>query len=81
MFDPFCGSGTVLVEALAAGCKPQGVDLSPLALRVAELHCSLRDAKARARFAANVKSVAQASEERVRARAEVPVPIARSRVV
>ncbi|HKP59947.1 MAG TPA: DNA methyltransferase [Polyangiales bacterium] len=78
VLDPFCGSGTVLVEALAAGCKPQGVDLSPLALRVAELHCSLRDGKARARFAANLKSVAQASEERVRARAEVQVPIARS---
>jgi DNA modification methylase len=78
VLDPFVGSGTVLIEALVAGCKPQGIDLSPLALRVAELHCSLRDAKSRARFATALAGVAQASETRVRARAEVQVPISRS---
>jgi DNA modification methylase len=78
LLDPFAGSGTVLVEAMVAGRKPQGVDLSPLALRVSELHCALRDAKARARFAAALAKVAQASEARVRARAEVQVPISRS---
>ncbi|HKU43039.1 MAG TPA: DNA methyltransferase [Polyangiales bacterium] len=78
VLDPFAGSGTVLVEALVAGCKPQGVDLSPLALRVAELHCALRDARSRARFASTAAAVAQASEARVRERAAVDVPISRN---
>jgi len=33
--DPFCGSGTVLVEARAAGHRAVGVDLNPLAVLVA----------------------------------------------
>lgn len=33
--DPFCGSGTALVEARAAGVKAIGVDLNPLAVLVA----------------------------------------------
>jgi len=35
ILDPFCGSGTVLVEARAAGCAAIGVDLNPLAVLVA----------------------------------------------
>ena len=33
--DPFCGSGTVLVEARAAGLRAIGSDLNPLAVLVA----------------------------------------------
>jgi SAM-dependent methyltransferase len=33
--DPFCGSGTSLVEARAAGLRAVGVDLNPLAILVA----------------------------------------------
>jgi DNA modification methylase len=33
--DPFCGSGTVLVEARALGARAVGVDLNPLAVLVA----------------------------------------------
>ncbi len=33
--DPFCGSGTTLVEARAAGFRATGVDLNPLAVLVA----------------------------------------------
>jgi hypothetical protein len=33
--DPFCGSGTALVEARAAGLRAIGVDLNPLAVLVA----------------------------------------------
>jgi Putative RNA methylase family UPF0020 len=33
--DPFCGSGTVLVEARSAGLRAVGVDLNPLAVLVA----------------------------------------------
>ena len=35
VLDPFCGSGTVLVEAMAAGRKAVGVDLNPLAAKLA----------------------------------------------
>jgi hypothetical protein len=33
--DPFCGSGTVLVEAMIAGRNALGTDLNPLAVRLA----------------------------------------------
>jgi SAM-dependent methyltransferase len=35
VLDPFCGSGTVLVEAVFQGCPALGVDLNPLAVRLA----------------------------------------------
>ena len=34
VLDPFCGSGTVLVEALVLGRSPLGVDLNPLAVQL-----------------------------------------------
>ena len=37
LLDPFCGSGTVLVEARAAGWQALGVDLNPLAVRLARV--------------------------------------------
>ena len=37
VLDPFCGSGTVLVEARAAGWRAFGVDLNPLAVRLARV--------------------------------------------
>jgi SAM-dependent methyltransferase len=35
LVDPFCGSGTVLVEARANGLRAVGIDLNPLAVLVA----------------------------------------------
>ncbi|MCZ2340550.1 MAG: site-specific DNA-methyltransferase [Bacteroidales bacterium] len=35
ILDPFCGSGTVLVEAVLAGRNASGTDLNPLAVRLA----------------------------------------------
>jgi len=35
LVDPFCGSGTTLVEARAAGLRAVGTDLNPLAVLVA----------------------------------------------
>ena len=40
VFDPFCGSGTVLVEAVLAGRVANGTDLNPLAVRLAR--CKIR---------------------------------------
>jgi SAM-dependent methyltransferase len=37
VLDPFCGSGTVLVAALAAGRAATGVDASPLAVAIARV--------------------------------------------
>jgi hypothetical protein len=42
VFDPFCGSGTVLVEALIAGRAAVGTDLNPLAVRLASCKTRVR---------------------------------------
>lgn len=75
VLDPFCGSGTVLVEAMAAGCRARGSDLSPIALRVAELHTALVGPGGRRRFGATVEALAEVSEERVRARVPARAPL------
>jgi len=75
--DPFCGSGTVLLEAMLAGRRSTGVDLNPLALRVAEVKCARRDGASRTRFAERLAAVAQASEARVRGRVDARAPLTR----
>jgi SAM-dependent methyltransferase len=71
VLDPFCGAGTVLVEAMVAGRGATGVDLNPLAIRIAREHCALRSPDERARFEATLGRVAGASLDRVRARQPV----------
>lgn len=71
VLDPFCGSGTVAVEALVSGWQALGSDLDPLALRVARVKTERRGDKARTRFLARVGAVASASERRVRERVDV----------
>lgn len=75
VLDPFCGSGTVPVEAMAAGCRAFGVDASPLAVRIARVHCELRHEGAVKRFLQTARHVAEASEARVRARVAVRAPL------
>ena len=43
VLDPFCGSGTVLVEAMLLGRAAVGTDLNPLAVRLAQLKTTPRD--------------------------------------
>jgi SAM-dependent methyltransferase len=43
VLDPFCGGGTVLVEARAAGRRALGCDVSPIAVRVARARCAAPD--------------------------------------
>jgi hypothetical protein len=47
VLDPFCGSGTVLVEGMIAGRRMIGTDLNPLAFRLASLKTSPRTATER----------------------------------
>lgn len=75
--DPFCGGGTVLVEAIRAGRHCVGVDLNPLAMRVSEVKTDIRTQSQRRRFLKNVEHIAQASEERVRARVDAVAPLNR----
>lgn len=41
VLDPFCGSGTTLLEAKALGCHAFGVDISPLARLIAKTKTTL----------------------------------------
>ena len=78
--DPFCGSGTVLIEARRRGLKATGVDINPVALRVARVKTDVRDAPSRARFSATLAEVVEKSKERVRDRAPGHAPIPKEQV-
>lgn len=75
VLDPFCGSGTVLIEAMLAGRFATGVDLNPIATRVAHVQSELRDQAQRARFMQTARAVVAASLERVQARVKVHAPL------
>jgi DNA modification methylase len=64
LLDPFCGSGTVLVEAQIAGRKAIGTDLNPLAVQLARLKTTLRDEAACAALLAAAREIAAFAEER-----------------
>ncbi|MFV8755621.1 TRM11 family SAM-dependent methyltransferase [Nannocystaceae bacterium ST9] len=71
VLDPFCGSGTVLVEAMIAGWRSLGSDLDPLALRLARVKTEHRDLRSRERFLDELERVAEASSRRVRERVDI----------
>lgn len=76
VLDPFCGSGTVAVEAMVAGWKSLGSDLDPLALRLARVKTERRSARERERFIKRCAAVAEASARRVRDRVDVRAQLA-----
>ncbi|MFO7566046.1 MAG: DNA methyltransferase [Enhygromyxa sp.] len=71
VLDPFCGSGTVAVEAMVAGWRSLGSDLDPLALRLARVKTEVRSDRQRQRFLDRCAAVAEASQRRVQDRVEV----------
>ncbi|MEM1418676.1 MAG: DNA methyltransferase, partial [Myxococcota bacterium] len=75
VLDPFCGSGTVLVEARLAGAAATGVDLNPLALQLAGVKTRETTRADREGFQRALRSIAAASEERVRGRVEARAPL------
>jgi DNA modification methylase len=69
VFDPFCGSGTVLVEAALAGRRSVGTDLNPLAVHLARLKTSRFDEPARAAIASAGAAVGAFAADRRKRRA------------
>ena len=72
--DPFCGSGTVLVEAMAAGRAAIGVDASALAVAIARVRSTLLGEDDRERLVAEAARIAEESSERARKRRRPEVP-------
>jgi hypothetical protein len=64
VLDPFCGSGTVLVEARLAGRAAAGSDLNPLAVWLASFKAEGRGSAWGPAFLAAARRVADHAEER-----------------
>ena len=79
VLDPFCGSGTVLVEAMAAGRHATGGDASPLAVLIAKVRSTLLDEAARERLVMAAEEIATEAAERARKRIRPVIPAWASR--
>jgi SAM-dependent methyltransferase len=77
ILDPFCGSGTVLVEALVAGARAIGRDASPLAVRIARAKTWLAGAEGMRALEETAAAIAR--ETLVHVRARTPAAGARPR--
>ncbi len=75
VLDPFCGSGTVLIECLVARMRGRGVDLNPIAIRLAGVKCQVRDEASREAFGTMLAQVVEVSKERVRRKAPAMAPL------
>jgi SAM-dependent methyltransferase len=73
--DPFCGSGTVLVEAMGAGRRAVGVDASPLGVAIARARTTLLGADGRARLESEAVAIAEESGARARKRRRPELPV------
>jgi len=74
VLDPFCGSGTVLVEAMAAGRGAVGSDASPLAVIIASVRSTTLGAEGRRRLVEEARAIAEESAERARKRQRPKIP-------
>jgi DNA modification methylase len=68
VLDPFCGSGTILIEALLAGRDALGTDLNPLAVMLARAKTHPRKPAATAALLASAQEVAAFADARRKAK-------------
>jgi hypothetical protein len=73
VLDPFCGGGTVLVEARAAGRAAFGCDISPVAVRVARARCATPDDAVLSALRSRARALA-ALARAASARGDLPEP-------
>ena len=74
VLDPFCGSGTVLVEAMAAGRVAVGSDASPLAILIAKVRSTILGEQARAQLLEVAQQISEEAAERARKRIHPTIP-------
>ena len=72
--DPFCGSGTVLVEAMGMGRRAVGVDASPLGVAIARVRTTLLGEEGRERLVTQAAAIAEEAGVRARKRRRPDVP-------
>ncbi len=70
VLDPFCGSGTVVVEAKALGRKAIGSDLNPLAVELAWLKSRAPTQKLVEEMLRSAAHIAEVAEDRRQAKAD-----------
>lgn len=69
VLDPFCGSGTVLVEGLLAGRRVVGIDANPLAVELTWLKTRGSTSDERSQLLERAGSVVRSADERRKRRA------------
>lgn len=74
VLDPFCGSGTVLVESMAAGRSATGVDASPLAVLIAKVRSTMLDEAERDLLVTKARQISEDAAERARKRIRPEIP-------
>jgi 16S rRNA G966 N2-methylase RsmD len=74
VLDPFCGSGTVLVEAMASGRSAVGVDASPLAVLIAKVRSTVLGESDLTRLVESAQQISADAAERARKRIRPEIP-------
>jgi SAM-dependent methyltransferase len=74
VLDPFCGSGTVLVEGLLAGRRATGVDASPLAVSIARVRTNVLTDADRQSLVLRAREIAEETGELARKRRRPELP-------